>query len=74
MWFILKGGQTISTSDYSVSIDSNKTKITITLANDYSLDLNTKYTVEIRGSKLKTSDGETVPASSASWTTAGRLC
>ena len=69
--YFKRAGKNVSTSDYSVSIDSNKTKITITLANDYSLDLNTKYTVEIRGSKLKTSDGETVPASSASWTTAG---
>lgn len=69
--YLQKAGSTVSTSDYTVSINSAKTRITVTLDDDYSLALNTKYTVGIRSSKLKTSDGENVPASSASWTTAG---
>ncbi|NLT48776.1 MAG: hypothetical protein GXX92_10245, partial [Clostridiales bacterium] len=66
-----RGTTNVSTNDYTVSINSAKTRITITLDDDYSLALNTKYTIGIRSSKLKTADGETVPASSASWTTAG---
>lgn len=66
-----RGSSNVSTSDYTVSINSAKTRITVTLDDDYSLALNTKYTLGIRSSTLKTSDGTNVPASSASWTTAG---
>ncbi len=66
-----RGTTNVSTNDYTVSINSAKTRITITLDDDYSLALNTKYTIGIRSSKLKTAGGENVPASSASWTTAG---
>ncbi len=66
-----RGSTSVSTGDYTVSINSAKTRITITLDDDYSLALNTKYTIGIRSSKLKTAGGEIVPASNASWTTAG---
>ena len=65
------GRNTVSTNDYTVSINSAKTRITVTLDADYSLALNTKYTIGIRSSTLKTASGENVPASSVSWTTAG---
>lgn len=64
-------GGNIKASNYYASINSAKTKITITLENNYSLALNTKYTIGIRSSTLKTGDGTNVPSSSVSWTTAG---
>lgn len=66
-----EGNSNVSTDNYKVSINSKKTQITIELESKYKLALNTKYTVGIKASTLKTSDGDAVPASSVSWTTAG---
>ncbi|HCU07941.1 MAG TPA: hypothetical protein DF480_03060 [Clostridiales bacterium] len=66
-----RGNTAVSTSDYSVSINSSRSRITITLDDDYALSLNTKYTIGILASTLKTADGDAVAASSATWTTAG---
>lgn len=66
-----KGNTAVSTSDYTVSINTAKTRITVTLDTDYVLALNTSYTLGVKASTLKTADGEVVAASSAAWTTAG---
>ncbi|GAB1475873.1 hypothetical protein MASR2M70_07050 [Bacillota bacterium] len=65
------GNSYVSTDNYSVSINSKKTQITIDLESRYNLALNTKYTIGIKASTLKTAAGVDVPASNASWTTAG---
>lgn len=67
---LLQGGS-IKSSNYSVSINSKKTQITISLEDNYKLALNTKYTVSVVSSKFKTAEGTAVPSSSASWTTSG---
>jgi hypothetical protein len=69
--FFQRGSSNVSNSNYTVSINSARTRITVDLDDDYNLDLNTKYTLGIRSSSLKTASGTNVPASSASWTTAG---
>ncbi|HZK01560.1 MAG TPA: S-layer homology domain-containing protein, partial [Anaerovoracaceae bacterium] len=66
-----KGSSSISKKDYAVSINSKKDLITVTLGKDYDLTLNTKYTLGIRSSSLKTAGGTTVSSSSVSWTTVG---
>lgn len=66
-----RGNTSVSTSDYTVSINSSKTRITVTLDDDYSLSVNTKYTIGILSNTLKTEAGDAVAASSATWTTAG---
>ena len=52
---------------YSASINSSKKTITITPSS--ALTLNQKYYLAVVASKLKTSGGTTVPASSVTWTT-----
>ena len=66
-----RGTTAVSTSDYTVSINSARTRITVTLDTDYGLALNTSYTLGVKASTLKSADGEAVPASSVTWTTAG---
>lgn len=66
-----RGNTAVSASDYSVSTNSSRSRITITLDDDYALSLNTRYTIGILASTLKTADGDAVAASSSTWTTAG---
>ncbi|HRV34056.1 MAG TPA: Ig-like domain-containing protein, partial [Anaerovoracaceae bacterium] len=66
-----RGSTNVGVSDYTVSINSARTRITITLDDDYDLTLNTNYTIGVKASTLKTTDGEAVPASNATWKTAG---
>lgn len=66
-----KGSSNVSTSDYTVKINTGKNQLTVTLKDSYKLSLNTKYTIGINSSSLKTGKGVAVPSSSASWTTAG---
>ena len=66
-----RGNTNVGVSDYTVSINSARTRITITLDDDYDLTLNTNYTIGVKASTLKTTDGEAVPASNATWKTAG---
>lgn len=64
-----KGSSAVKADDYSVSINSARRIITVTP--DKKLDLNTKYTVGIKASALKTAAKTSVSAASASFTTAG---
>jgi hypothetical protein len=66
-----RGNANVSTNNYSVSINSARTRMTITLENKYELDLNTSYSLGIKAQTLKTAGGEAVPASTVTWTTAG---
>lgn len=65
------GSSNVNADNYNVSINSRKTQITISLEDKFNLSLNTKYTIGIRSSTLKTADGVAVASSSAAWTTAG---
>jgi hypothetical protein len=56
-------GTNVSSADYSVSINSTRKTITITL--NKKLPLNTKYYVGIKASSLKTAAGTAVAASGA---------
>lgn len=64
-----KNNKDVSTNDYTVSINSTRKVITITPKSD--LSLNTKYYVGIAAKSLKSEDGTAIPASGATWTTAG---
>lgn len=64
-----KGSSAVKADDYSVSINSARRVITITP--NKKLDLNTKYTIGIKSSTLKTIGKTAVPAASAGFTTAG---
>lgn len=66
-----RGNANVSTKDYSVSMNSARTRMTITLGNKYELALNTSYSLGIKAQTLKTAGGEAVPASTVTWTTAG---
>ncbi len=66
-----RAGTSVNAADYTVKINDKKNLITVTLKDGYSLTLNTKYTLGIRSSSLKTEDGDSVPSSSVGWTTAG---
>lgn len=66
-----KASTAVNASSYSVSINPARTKITVTLEDGYDLSLNTNYTIGIKAQTLKTASGEAVPASNATWTTAG---
>ncbi len=66
-----RGSSNINTSNYTVAYNSTNRRITVTLRNDYKLDMNTSYTLGIKRNSLKTDDGTNVDASSARWTTTG---